>query len=820
MQLTRFVLTTTVLYLLFTLDSIGQDASQQILFKSPAENYLEALPLGNGNLGALITGHANKDRIMLNDKTLWSGGVQDADKEDAHQYLKPIQQLLLEGKNKEAQELLQAHFVAKGRGSGFGNGAKDPYGSYQTLGDLWIIWRDTLKEVSEYQRKLDLDKALATTTWKRNGILYTQEAYTSIEDGCLVVKLSASERGKLDFKIGLDRRENASTSVSDDHGLLMSGQLPNADQPGMKFAARLRVVNVGGEVKPDAETNQLEISAADSCFLILVSATDYHIDDYTARGPDPVEQVKGKMPHFGPKQADFFFERHLQSYQRYYSRHYLRLAESEPGIGQLETPERLVRFARGEADSQLPVLYYNFGRYLLIASSQPGELPANLQGIWAPEYQAPWNGDYHLNINVQMNYWPAEPAGLGELAEPLHRFTASLVNSGEKTARAYYNAPGWVAHVISNPWGFTSPGEGASWGSTLTGGAWLCSHIWEHYRFSRDKNFLEAYYPVLKGASEFLSAILIKEPNEGWLVTAPSNSPENTYITPEGFKGQTAMGPTMDMQIARELFGYTAEAARLLGKDASFAAVLDSIRHRMAPNRIGAKGDLNEWLHDWEDAEPLHRHVSHLYGLHPYDEITPWDTPALAEAARETLNQRGDGGTGWSRAWKINFWARLGDGDHAFKLLKELLKPAGGNSSNFNTHDGGTYPNLFCGHPPFQIDGNFGGVAGIAEMLLQSHGENEVIRFLPALPSEASWQNGAVMGMRARGAFSVDFEWEAGKIKQAQIVSLAGQDCQVAVPEGFRVEDRKGNSVKFLETNGSWRSFATEKDGVYFMKKP
>src|SRR5690606_884338 len=388
-------------------------------------------------------------------------------------------------------------------------------------------------------------------------------------------------------------------------------------------------------------------------------------EDFHTPAGDPSQAVKRRMQALNTANMEQFKQRHLDSFGEYFNRSSFTLAQDNKAVSILPTPERLKKFAEGLDDPQLPVLYFNFGKYLLISSSQPGYLPANLQGIWAPEYQAPWNGDYHLNINVQMNYWPAEPLQLGDLAEPLHRFTAGLVEPGEKTAKAYYDAPGWVAHVLGNHWGFTSPGEGASWGSTLTGGAWLSEHIWEHYRFTRDTAFLKKYYPVLKGASEFLSAIMIEEPENQWLVTAPSNSPENTYIVPNGFKGQTVMGPTMDMQIARELFGYSIKSAEILKKDAEFADRLKVIRGQLAPNRIGKNGDINEWLHDYDDAEPAHRHVSHLYGLHPYDEITPWDTPELAEAAKETLRQRGDGGTGWSIAWKINFWARLGDGDHA-----------------------------------------------------------------------------------------------------------------------------------------------------------
>ena len=779
--------------MIFSNLALAQNADLSLVFKQPAVNYLEALPLGNGNLGALIMGNPNHDRIVLNDKSLWSGGVQDADREDAHLYLKEIQDLLLEGDNKGAQELLQEHFVSKGRGSGFGSGANDPYGSYQTLGDLWIQWADTLTPYTDYSRILNLDDALALSSWERAGVVYTQEAFSSIADDALVIKLSASEKGKISFSTTLGRKENAKTQHIGNNALMMKGQLPNHDQPGMKFAALLKVIPQGGS--SSVRNEQVKVEQADVCYLVLVAATDYNVEDYHTRAEDPEKVVGEKMAKLKSFDGEKIKTRHVANFGQYFDKNSFTLAHQNKEVEGLSTPERLRRFASGKADAQLPVLYFNFGKYLLISSSQPGQLPANLQGIWAPEYQAPWNGDYHLNINVQMNYWLAEPLGLGDLAEPLHRFTAGLVEPGEKTASAYYDAPGWVAHVLGNPWGFTSPGEGASWGSTLTGGAWLVEHIWEHFRFTRDTAFLETYYPVMKGASEFLSAILIEEPENQWLVTAPSNSPENTYIMPNGFKGQTAMGPTMDMQIGRELFGSTIMAAEMLGQDQDFVEQLKGIKSRLAPNRIGKNGDINEWLHDWEDAEPEHRHVSHLYGLHPYDEISPWDTPELAEAAKETLKQRGDGGTGWSKAWKINFWARLGDGDHAAVLLKQLLQPVGAKGDKVRMSGGGTYPNLFCAHPPFQIDGNFGGAAGIAEMLLQSHGKDEVIRLLPALPTSPEWQQGSVRGFHARGAFVVDFDWAAGKIKNARIQSLKGSTCRLVLPPKMQVKDKVGKVV-------------------------
>lgn len=803
----------TTLFLVFTINVFAQSPNASIFFKKPAAFYQEALPLGNGQLGALISGNPNHDKITLNEKSLWSGGVQDADNKDAFRHLKQIQQLLLSGNNKDAQALLQKQFVAKGKGSAFGGGATAPFGSYQTMGELSIRWKDTTSTYSAYTRMLNLPSATATTKWKRDNITYTQEAFISIPDNVLIIKLTSSKKKGISFSTNLSRKENASVSA-DGNRVMMKGQLPNGDVPGMRFASALQVISKGG--KQTATGKEITIAGADECILIWTAATDYNLHDYKRRGNDPETTVVNTLTKASVLTTDEIRKNNLKVFGEYWNRNAFQLTANIAEVNNLSTPERLTRYASNLPDPQLPVLYYNFGRYLMISSSQPGGLPNNLQGLWAPEYQAPWNGDYHLNINLQMNYWLAEPTGLGDLAEPLHQFIAGLVEPGKRTAMAYYNAPGWVAHVISNPWGYTSPGEGADWGSTLTGGAWLCQHIWEHFRFTRDTAFLEQYYPVLKEAATFMSSVLIEEPENKWLVTAPSNSPESAYIMPNGFKGQTAMGPTMDMQIGREIFGYTIKAAEILNRDKEWAQQLSAVRQRLAPNRIGREGDINEWLHDWKDAEPQHRHVSHLYGLHPYDEITPWATPELAKAAQETLRQRGDGGTGWSKSWKINFWARLGDGDHALKLFRQLLtpvNPAGGQNMNA----GGTYPNLFCAHPPFQIDGNFGGTAGIAEMLVQGHGNEETVRLLPALPSDPSWQSGSVDGMRTRGAFIVDFKWEKGRVVTGTLRSLKGEICSLLLPANTLLKDHAGQVIAQAESKDRIVDFPTTQGGAYYL---
>ncbi len=757
-------------------------------FAEPATKLTEAIPLGNGRLGASPFEGVDEDRILLNENSMWSGSRKESDKSDAAQYLPEIRRLLLAGDNVAAEELVNEHFTSLGKGSD-----SAAFGNYQELGSLLLHFDyGAPVAATDYQRSLDLRTAVSRCRFLRGGVTYTRETFVSAPDQVIVVRLTASAAHHLSLTVGLSRAggEPAVRAVSASElemtGQLVSGQHDETTRDGLRYAARVRVVARGGHIA--SEGNQLRVTSADEVLLLIAGATNYQ--GFTGRrSKDAGVATATDLTSLRTAKYDALLAREREDYGRLFRTMSLELGSEAKALQQdaMLTPARLAAAAEGGDDPEFAALYLQFGRYLLISSSRPGGFPANLQGIWAEGTSTAWNGDWHLNINVQMNYWPAETTGLSPLTEPLFALIRSLIAPGERTAKAYYGASGWVAHVMTNPWGFTSPGQVASWGSTTIGSGWLCQHILDHYRYMGDKAFLRQMYPVLKSASEFYLAMLIAEPKHGWLVTAPSNSPENSFYLADGQKASVVMGPAIDSEVLHALFAGTADAARDLRIDDAFADRLRDTELKLAPIQIGRDGRVMEWLEPYREVEVHHRHVSHLWALYPGDAIDVARTPELAAAARKSLEERGDASTGWSLANKLNLWARLGDGEHCYGLLRLLWRPA-------EAGGGGSYRNLLDAHPPFQIDGNFGGAAGIEEMLLQSRvGELTV---LPALPAE--WGEGAARGLRARGGEMVDLRWSGGRLTQLRLTGGWAGEVKVKYQGRVMVVPLRPGEVKVV----------------------
>lgn len=784
----KFLLFTAALIAIYSCNKEDNGPALKIWYDKPAAanvadvkdgwrndaEWLNALPVGNGYIGAMVFGDVNTERIQLNEKTLWSGSPAENDNPEAFESLVKIRELLFSGKYREATALTLKTQVCAGEGTGHGNGAVVPFGCYQTLGDLRLDFGKTAS-YDNYYRELDIENGIVNVSYDQEGVKFNREIFASFPDRAIIIRLTADKKGKISFSGTMDRPERFET-ISETDNLLMKGTMNNGKGgDGMQYAARIKAITTGGSVEYSGSS--LKIQDADEALLIFTASTNYRQEYPHYTGSDPLKTSFDQLNSASSYSYQELLKRHTDDFKSVFGKVSLSLTDLKTDT--IPTDVRLRNQKISPDDLHLQQLYFQYGRYLLISSSREGSLPANLQGIWANKIQTPWNCDYHTDINVQMNYWLADATNLSECHTPLTALIESLVRPGEKTAAIQYKAKGWCVHPVTNVWGFTSPGEHPGWGLHVGAGGWLCQHLWDHYTFTMDREYLKRVYPVMLESARFYLDWLVEDPVTGELVSGPAASPENSFIAPDESVAQISMGPSHDQEVIHELLSNVLSASKVIQDNNQLLPEIEAALKKLAHPKIGSDGRLMEWREEFPEQDTTHRHVSHLYMLHPGNQIDPDKTPDLAAAARKSLEARTDIGTGWSLAWKVNFWARLKDGNRAYQLLKNVLQPVNNMGLNMS-NAGGTYQNLFCAHPPYQIDGNFGATAGITEMLLQSHiieDDDFVIQILPALPD--AWPAGEVKGLRARGGFEVSIKWEEKRMVSCSIKSLAGSDLNI-----------------------------------------
>jgi len=762
-KLTAFFLMLCGLYPTF-ISAKETSNNLKLWYTKPAQKWTEALPIGNGRLGAMIFGGVENDRIQFNEETLWNGAPNDYAHKGAWQYLDQIRQLLFDGKQKEAEDLAMQEFMS----------IPLKQKTYQAFGDLSLHFPNQ-GAFTDYYRDLDLKNAVCRVSYKSNGTNFTREYLSSFPDQVIAIRLTADKAKALNFSLDMDALHESKTTTASGNSLTLKVQVKEG---ALRGVATIQVISDGTVT---AQGNQLSVSGAKTATIYLAAATNYV--SYKDVSGNPEQRTNQTLAKIQSKSYDQVRSSHFADYQKLFNRFDVQFTENDRV--KLPTNERIIAFSKTPDDPQLLALYIQYGRYLLISSSRPGTQPANLQGIWNDQLAPAWDSKWTVNINTEMNYWPVEIANLAECQEPLYDMIADCAETGKSVAKEHYNASGWVLHHNTDIWRGTAPINHSNHGIWVTGGAWLSRHLWEHYQFSQDKQFLaQKAYPLMRGAAEFFTQFLIKDPKTGYLISTPSNSPEN---------GGLVAGPTMDHQIIRALFRSCIEASEILNTDQEFAQKLKKMLPQIAPNKIGQHGQLQEWMEDKDDPTNKHRHVSHLWAVYPGNEINWQQTPDLMKAARQSLIYRGDDGTGWSLAWKINFWARFLDGNHAYDMVKLLFRPVQIENTVY-VNGGGSYTNLFDAHPPFQIDGNFGAPAGMIEMLVQSQ-LNE-IAILPALPDALS--SGKISGVCARGGFELTFSWANGKLQKLEVLSKAGKNCKLHYGDNIvEIPTEKGKTYTF-----------------------